>query len=1122
VALEQVGIDFQIKGAAKAAAESKKLEMNLRSQARAIDANARALQAEIIQLKSAAAPNRQLIAEKQRLIQSYRLQSQTVRAGIAEMKEGATATKVMAAETDVLSTSMKGLAVSVGEAFKPLLLMFAAFEAANLLKTVDQFNQLQGKIKGSLDSVSEFDAVFQKLIDSSNKTGQSVDDVAQAFVRLRPAAASLGVTNDKLIQFNETFIKMGALAGATSEEVKNAMIQLSQGIASGKLQGDELRSVMESMPQVARTIADSMGIPFEKFKKAASEGKVTAEQVFNAIIKKTGEVNTAFDKLPPSLERSMNRLLNSFRLLAGDLNQATGLTDNLAWFIDKLAGTFENLEKMIRHAKDGMREFFSIDVPKNFLSALSAADAVSGNSDLSALGAMGAKQNNVIAQEYEKRRKELKAKLAAERSVKKPPSRRIPTTPDAKKVNQNKIDSQAIEDVTRSFTHQIEQLKAASDLAIKAMGPFADQGKVLSIQLKEQKDVAALLNSELAKLQHTSVKGADGQRALKEAIQKTKDDITQQKGAVKDASNALQKYKTEIQNADNARNRNQSLADIQKQKDETIKSLEDATDRLSEEYANRKVFTNDYYDSVIANIKKEIDAEVEAHNERLRLLNEEMEERRKLSDEQGIKDVGAKIQDENRAFDTTLKDYNRAIEQATRQRTRDLTQNAKDFGEELQNAISSALQEGFNGGGPLAIIKTFAKNIYSALTQSISKAVAQGFAQSQIYTQITNTVGNFLNSLSGKYKTLQAAAGTQPAKSNSLLPPFFPTMETPSITQGDGGQITLNAGISSVAKKSAPKLSGLMGFAAPIAIAAGSAFNAIKKGGSLFNKYMNFIDPLGIFGIGKDKSKQARAAERAAYQQNTLAPYLNNVVSGADQNNLQSLQASLLQAARGKPGRGSAGMQLKRDAMAQIKQMIEAREKTIAEFIKDIKRQNTELADTILLADAEPIEKAAIQHRIELAKITNETQDLLEQYKDSEAAKTEILQQESLKRQQLAQKEQEDFKAKTQELADLLTQRDDISNANVFSRLRSPEKVKADQLTELDKQIAQTMLELKGMQNAGITGDSLGSNQILGGLNNVTNNLQVTINEANDPNSVREEITRALESFNRKVYGATA
>jgi hypothetical protein len=60
------------------------------------------------------------------------------------------------------------------------------------------------------------------------------------------------------------------------------------------------------------------------------------------------------------------------------------------------------------------------------------------------------------------------------------------------------------------------------------------------------------------------------------------------------------------------------------------------------------------------------------------------------------------------------------------------------------------------------------------------------------------------------------------------------------------------------------------------------------------------------------------------------------------------------------------------------------------------------------------------------------------------------------------------------------------------------------------------------MQNAGITGDSLGSNQILGGLNNVTNNLQVTINEANDPNSVREEITRALESFNRKVYGATA
>jgi tape measure domain-containing protein len=210
--------------------------------------------------------------------------------------------------------------------------------AAEVIRSADAFNQLQAKVKNSLDSADQLDGVFKKLTASSNRTGTSIDAVAQAFVRLRPVANDLGVTNDQLIQFNETFAKMGTLAGATAEEIKLTMIQLSQGIASNRLGGDELRSVMEQMPSIARTIADSMGIPLSKLKDVAKEGKITADVVLNAVLAKTKEVDQQFSQLPLSVDRSVTRLGNSLQKFIGDLNKATGATDLVAKALDGLAG----------------------------------------------------------------------------------------------------------------------------------------------------------------------------------------------------------------------------------------------------------------------------------------------------------------------------------------------------------------------------------------------------------------------------------------------------------------------------------------------------------------------------------------------------------------------------------------------------------------------------------------------------------------------------------------------------------------------------------------------------------------------------------------------------------------
>jgi hypothetical protein len=148
----------------------------------------------------------------------------------------------------------------------------------------------------------------------------------------------------------------------------------------------------------------------------------------------------------------------------------------------------------------------------------------------------------------------------------------------------------------------------------------------------------------------------------------------------------------------------------------------------------------------------------------------------------------------------------------------------------------------------------------------------------------------------------------------------------------------------------------------------------------------------------------------------------------------------------------------------------------------------------------------------------------LQEYKDSEEAKTKILEIEAKKRELLAKQEAEALKSASSDLRELLIQRDDVANSNVFKRLRSREQQKSDALNEIDRDIADKVLEIQKGLELGITPlDSLGINQILEGvnaLNGQTNNIEILINQAEDPNAVREEVTRALDSFINKIYGA--
>lgn len=299
-----------------------------------------------VQMKAIVGVNQQLIAALDRNTSSHH----KIKSAIdAENTSRALHVRTMQAEASAMGTTtgktvaLVGATKTLDQAEKGLLTTTAALSAGfrgliagivaglaglgvgKILSIGDEFAMLQAKIKGALGESKEFGLVFNGLNAISNQTGIAVASVAQAFVRLRPATQDLGTSNEKLLMFTETFLKMGLIAGNTATEVNNAMIQLSQGLASGTLRGDELRSVMEQMPSVARSIAKSMGIPFSEFKKAAEDGKITAIQVLNAVLNESKKVDAQFAQLPVTVDRAFGVIANGLTRLIGGLLQQSGI-----------------------------------------------------------------------------------------------------------------------------------------------------------------------------------------------------------------------------------------------------------------------------------------------------------------------------------------------------------------------------------------------------------------------------------------------------------------------------------------------------------------------------------------------------------------------------------------------------------------------------------------------------------------------------------------------------------------------------------------------------------------------------------------------------------------------------
>lgn len=143
-----------------------------------------------------------------------------------------------------------------------------------------------------------FDITMNQIYESAQRSRGVLMGTADMVSKLGNLAGEAFNSSQELVDFAEQLNKQITLSGASTQAADAAMLQLTQAMSSGVLRGEELNSILEQTPTIAKTIAEYMGVTTGQMREMASDGAITAEVVKNALLGAAEEVNAKFEQMP--------------------------------------------------------------------------------------------------------------------------------------------------------------------------------------------------------------------------------------------------------------------------------------------------------------------------------------------------------------------------------------------------------------------------------------------------------------------------------------------------------------------------------------------------------------------------------------------------------------------------------------------------------------------------------------------------------------------------------------------------------------------------------------------------------------------------------------------------------
>ena len=200
----------------------------------------------------------------------------------------------------------------------------------------DELISTQARLSQMNDGLQSTDELVKMVYASAQDARGSFGDMASIVARFGNNVKDAFSSSEEVVQFANLIQKQMTIAGASTDEASNAMLQLSQALGSGVLRGDELNSIFEQAPNLIQSIADYLDVPIGQIRSMASEGQLTADTVKAAIFASADDINAKFDEMPMTwgqIWQSMqNTALMAFEPVLQRINEV-GSSDAFQGFV---------------------------------------------------------------------------------------------------------------------------------------------------------------------------------------------------------------------------------------------------------------------------------------------------------------------------------------------------------------------------------------------------------------------------------------------------------------------------------------------------------------------------------------------------------------------------------------------------------------------------------------------------------------------------------------------------------------------------------------------------------------------------------------------------------------------
>ncbi|MEM9965013.1 MAG: tape measure protein, partial [Asticcacaulis sp.] len=262
----------------------------------------------------------------------------------------------------------------------------AGLSTTAIIGMADAWTEMEGRAGQAIAEGENAGDVMARLSDMALRTYSSLEQTAEGFFRNSNTLKALGYSTDEALNYIEALNNALVVSGAKGQRAESIMNALSKAMASGKLDGDNLNTVIESGGRVAELLADNLGVSTLELAKMGKAGKITGDVLYNSLVGNLEDLRDEADSMAATVGDAIQNAATKLTQYVGEADKSLGATEKLAQAIELLSDNYDVLIPLVALLGSAV----GVNMVQNLVRGQIAAYGLAGSFRVAGAAALGA------------------------------------------------------------------------------------------------------------------------------------------------------------------------------------------------------------------------------------------------------------------------------------------------------------------------------------------------------------------------------------------------------------------------------------------------------------------------------------------------------------------------------------------------------------------------------------------------------------------------------------------------------------------------------------------------------------------------------------------------------------